>query len=633
MTGPKQLVERGCKALGDRTEWDAAQRLYYAMRHQGVRRASKPFPKAADFHMPLVDNAIAKHKPFWFGQAFNSDRLATMTATRSQAEYLTRAATEWFDWALRSQSNFQDALVAVIDAMLLRGRGCLKVIADVREGNKLKFEAIDPQFVLMAPGADDFADADWFIHVKHLTRGQWRRDPRLNQEPGTWEKVCGGQENFNQIWQDKQTREGVTHTDNSDVAVIWECWEQDADGWTVSMVSPQTNELVREPFRCPYKAADGKPSLPFFSFPLETKDSGWYSPRGLGEKLGAFEMLACKVINDWLDGLSFTSKPLFTAEGALPNAAAIRFAPGEILPGNVRRVDMGATSVELPAMVNFVNQTAEQVGQMPDFGVGENQPNDKRTATEITRIGAVMDVGVSFNGEMFRRRLADVYRHCWALTLQYRPASLSYLAGDEAKKLPQEALHDAYAIQVGGRADQWNRQQAFQRAVARYQLLGADPNVSHEALVRAVLTADDPAAAKEAFVPSDQKAATEAEDEAGELLVLQSGFPCVVRPNEDHQQRLHIIASYLQKLHATGAPVDPIGQQRIQQHAAVHFAMLKQQNPQAAQQVAQQMAQTEAQAQTPPQMPAVPMVAPGAGIGARMEDGGLRMEGGTLNQI
>lgn len=545
----------------------------------------------------MIDVAIGKAKPFWYGQAFNNDRLAVMVSKRQQADYLTASAGEYFDWLLRHETELQDVMIRATDAMLVRGRGVVKATVDAMDENRLKFEAIDPLFILTSPGADDFEDADWFAQVKHYTRAQFERDPRFDNAPGTWDKICGGEENLEQYWQNKATREGITHTAEKTRAVVWEIWEREGDDWRVTVASPQmTNAPLRPSFLCPYKK-DGKPSLPFFSFPLEIKDAGWYSPRGLAEKVAPFEMLGCKIVNEWLDSLSFTSKQVFTAEGAVPNGAAIRFAHGELLPGNIRRVDMGQASTELPQMVNFVQTIGEQVAQMPDFGVGQNQPNDKRTATEVNRIGQVMDVGTSFNGEIFRRRLGRLYEHAWALLLQYQPEEMTYLLGDEAKQMPAEALHDAYSIRVGGRADQWNQQQTFQRAVARLQLLGGDPNASHEELVKAVLAADDPQAAKVAFVPSNQRAATESEDEAQEITILQDGFPALVQPNEDHAARLHVLLGWLAKQQQTGAPINPLAQQRVQEHLTVHFQYLKKQNPQAAEQVLAAVRQMEAGAQ------------------------------------
>lgn len=588
--------------LHGRGVWDTKQALYYEMRHDGIRRLNKPFPRAADFHLPTVDLAIRKQKPFWFGQCFQNDRAATFVAKREQAKYLTTAAAEWYDYTVRNESNLLDAFMTVVDAMLLRGRGVLKAWVDPMNNNRLTFEAVEPQFIIMADGANDFADADWFVQVKQYTEGQYARDPRFNRVP--WETIRGGdgaQAGLTRYYLDKVVREGLTHTNNQNKAIVWELWHQvQRDVWRVHFLSPNDpTRPLRDSFRLPYKGLDGKCSLPFFSFQCEVKDLGWYAPRGLGELLAAMEMLGCKVVNDWLDRLSFTTKPLFTAEGTLPNAVNMKFAPGEILPGNIKAVDMGAANLELPAMVDFVRQTAEQLALMPDFGVKGEDGKDNRTATEIQRISQVMDVGTSFNGEIVRRAMAKVHRHCWALLLQYRPKELSYLLGEEAKVMPEEALHDAYAIDVGGRADAWNQQQTFQRAGARYQLLAADPNVSHEELVRALLTADDPQAARTLFVPTNEKAANEAEDEAQEIGILRDGFPAIVRPNEDHQTRIHVLLSWLQKQQATGAPLDPLAQQRVQEHLAVHVQMLQQQNPEAAKAFTQQVMGMEAGGQMP----------------------------------
>lgn len=609
---PENIIEKGAGVLSARSAWDSKQALFTQMRHEGIRRRNKPFETAADYHLAILDLTIRKHRAFWFGQVFNNDRLAVFLALRQQAEYLSKQAGEWFDWLVRSESNCLDQFQLAQEAMLLRGRGVLKAWLDATNDNKLTFAGIDPQFVLMADGADDFADADWFIEVKQLSRGRYERDPRYDHTPGTWETISGqGTDNQTaaQYWTDKEQREGITNTTNTNTAVVWECWEQHAAGkWTVHTVSPRrTDRPLRQNFECPYKTATGASSLPYHSLVMELKEPGWYAPRGLADLVAPSETLGCTIVNRWLDALSFSTNPIFTSDGPIPNLANIKFRAGEVLPGGIKRVDMGGASMELPALLNFVQGAAEQSAMMPDFGVGDRESQqDKRTATEVNRIAGVMDVATSFNGEMIRRRMQRVYQHVWAMLLQFKPKSLAYLAGDSLNELPEAALHDQYSLRVGGRSDQWNQAQAFQRAAARYQMLGADPNANHEELVSDLLTADDPSAAKRILVRTNVRAANESEDEAQELTILADGYPAAVGPNEDHAARIHIDLAWLQKEQAAGLPHGPDAYQRVKEHLAVHYGYLKKADPQQAGQVAQSVQQMEQAAMQPP-MPAGPM--------------------------
>ena len=57
--------------------------MFYLMRHDGIRRAKKPFSTAADGHYPQVDMAIRKAKPFWMGQVTSGDKLAVFTSLKA----------------------------------------------------------------------------------------------------------------------------------------------------------------------------------------------------------------------------------------------------------------------------------------------------------------------------------------------------------------------------------------------------------------------------------------------------------------------------------------------------------------------------------------------------------------------
>jgi hypothetical protein len=198
------------------------------------------------------------------------------------------------------------------------------------------------------------------------------------------------------------------------------------------------------------------------------------------------------------------------------------------------------------------------------------------------------------NAMMFRDSLTKVYRHIWALLIQFKGTDFSYYAAGKAGQLPESALHDSYLIFPDGSPDGWNRQKRLQVAMGRIQAFANNPNVSMEELTKEALEADDPRLALKAFIPTNQKAASEAEDEALEILVLEEGFPAAVMPGEDHATRIMVLMGWLQKQGQSGAPVDPVALQRIHQHLAVHFQWLKQTDPAAAKQLAAQMQQQEA---------------------------------------
>ena len=601
-------LDRQSKAfqvLAQRGVWEQKERLYYLMRHDGLRRLNKPFPTAADAHFPLVDMQISELKPFWIGHAFGGERLADFVAMRTQLADMTEAAADFMDFELRYRTAFRYVMEQAVDTMLLRGRGVLKMVYDPFK-QKLVFKNVDPLYVLMADQYDDFDDADYFVEVQTLTVPQYQRNRNFNQDPAVLNAIRGKTDwNLSAIKLDKMVREGVTHSSRDDLIILWNYYEREQSRWVVRTHCPLAwEQKVRAPYGLPLYW-DGEPLQPFCSITMEIKDEGWYSPRGVAELNAAFEAYATKLWNEKSDAMTFANRPLFTADNELQNSGNLRFMPGELIPGNIKAVQMPAPAMSFTEEINFTREVAEQRARMPDFGIlgGDQGGSRPRTATENNRIAGLQEVGADHNGDVFRSvRLAKIFKLAWALIChredlaleEGRPKRLTYFVCDNLQTLPVQALHDQYLVVPAGTGG--TKQQRLQRAIGRYTLFKGAPNVDQDGLVRDVLAADDSRLVKKLLVPTGMKAASEAEDEATEIAIMLIGFAAPALPGEDHITRIKVLVGFLQKQELTGAPVDPIAQQRIQQHLAVHFQYLQQQQPQAARQLRQAVMAMEQQA-------------------------------------
>jgi hypothetical protein len=614
----------------ERLPWEQKQRAFSIMRHGGLRRKHKAFPTAADNHYPVIDMAIRKQKPFWLGQIMSGNRLASFVSITPQADTLAEAAADWFNFRVFQKSNFLQKMRSVVDTMLLRGRGVLKITTDPFNDNALVFESVDPMFLLVPDMADDLKDADEFVHIQQWTLGRYQRNRRFDQSPDTVRQIRGVEQmdTLLQYVRDKQLREGITHSTNAYVIILWEHWVKTDNGWTVYTYSPQNPELeIRKPFGCPYKfgggggnstgtsmsgdpsAKDGRParaSLPFFSFQAEVKDEGWYSPRGLGELLAPVEAYLSKLWNEKSDAITFSTRPVLTADGDIPNVSSLRWQPGEIIPMNIRGVPMPTPPISYDEELAFAAGLGEQQAMMPDFGISDltnNSQGKPRTATENQRISALQSAGSNDNAMIFRDSLTACYRHIWGLLCQFKGADFAYYAAGGGSAgatgatgigmLPEAALHDGYMIFPDGAPDGWNRQKRLQMAIARLQAFQNNPNVSMEELTKEALYADDPRLAMKAFIPTNQKANSEAEAEAIDILVLKEGYPAAVLPGEDHATRILVDLGWLQKQGQIGAPVDPVARQRVQEHMQMHWQYLKQTDPKTAKELGQKIAQME----------------------------------------
>ena len=619
---PRQLFARAWQILQDRNDWEQKQRRFYIMRHDGLRRRAKPFPSAADLHLALIDEAISKLKPFTLAQVLGPPRLANFVAMRKQLQSVTESASDFFTFELKQRSNFLRTLETAVDTMLLRGRGIIKAYVDPFDDYKLVHENVDPLFLLMSDTADNFEDADEWVHVRQMSVAKFKRDRRFfnrveeDMDDDTLNKkvslLRGGKDaadrlktqrgrDFDSIQMDKEIREGVTHSISSDTIIIWEHYVRTMGGMVVYTYAPVAMDLeIRAPYGVPYKVG-GRVSPPFFSFQMEVKDEGWYSPRGVAEKIADKEIFACKMWNAAADAITFLNTPMITSDTPLQNPANYRMVPGEYIPGNIRPVQFGQPAMSYGEQIMFARGEAELSAQMPDYGIEKpgQSKGEKRTATENNRISSLQQVTSNHQGNLFKECLSKLFRHDWGLILQYKREKLTFFVSEDLQTLPEQALHDEYLITPGGGTDEWDKAAKLQKAAARFQTLNGAPNINQDELVRDVLSADDDRLVRRLLVPLSQKAATEAEDEAMEIVILSDGFPAQAKPNEDHITRIQVLMGWIQKQGAMNKPVDPMAKERIHQHLGQHLQYLKQLQPQAFKQIMQQIQQLERQPMMP----------------------------------
>jgi hypothetical protein len=624
MSDNLDLFRRGYDVLSSRQRWEDRQRLWYLMRHQGIRRKNKPFPTAADLHLAIIDEMVTKLKPFTMAQLTGQDRLVTFCSRRQQLAETTDAAAEFFSYEIKERSNLLDIMETVVDTLWLRGRGIVKSYVDPYNGYRLIHENVDPLFLLMNDVYNDFEDADEWIHVRQIPVMTFKRDRRwcadFRADDGeingdTMKKLSGGADaanrlhdvvervrgergrDFDRIQSDKEYREGVTHSASNDTIIVWEHYVRTVGGIMVYPYCPLAMDVViRKPYGVPYKV-DGKVSANFFSFTAEVKDEGWYSPRGMGDKLSDMEIYASKLWNAKADAITFFNTPMLTSENPIANPANYRQVPGEYIPGNVRAVQYGTPAISFDQEIAFARGEAEQRAQMPDLGL--QKPNaahkgEKQTAREVSAKMSLAQVGTNHAGTLFRKQLTKLLRFDWALCLAYRRTDLTYFVSDNLQTLPVQALHDEYLILPGGSTDDWDRSLRLQKAQARLEMLGPLSNTNKDELVRDVLAADDARLVKRILIPTQQKTASEAEDEATEIsTMMTTHYPAPVLPGEDHLTRVKVLLQFLTAQGQKGVAVDPLAKQRLGQHLGAHLQYLKQLQPQAYKQVVQMMQQLE----------------------------------------
>lgn len=595
------------EALSQRTRWEERQKTWYQMRHHGLRRKQKPHPHAADLHFPLADTNISKLKPFYYQQIYASELLAGFTAREPAAEELSNEAARWFHWQLTENTNHEEETLIADDHMLQSGRGIVKVYWDAAKA-KLCFEAVDPVYFIVPPQTKDLQEADWVCHVKHYSPAGYKRQSNYRKDPEFVKSITGrGDEDDKGKRAEEQTREGLTHGAEN-VIVIWEKMTKQADGRvrveTWSPVRPQ--DPVREDFFLPYidgKKPDGTTltDYPFVDFPYEITTGDWYSPRGVTELVAAFEASACKVWNEKHDALTFYNRPIFSNRGNRPfQAGNAKMVPGEIIDADIQSVSHGQPPVSWDQEMVNIRSVAENRIQIPDFGMGQQQAHrDAKTATEIARLSSLMDVGIDMRANLHRKRLARKYRLAWNRLRQYAGRDLVYHWQENLGQLPTEALAIKWEIRPSGSADSWNKALQQQKAYALWTMFANDPMIDQGGLRQILLESLDPRYVSRLLIDPAVKAATEAEQQALQLLLMLSGWPAQPLPHEDHAARIPVIIGKLEELGATGQPVEPRARELIHQHLAARLEMLRQKDPAAAREITQALRQMEQAAPAP----------------------------------
>jgi len=584
--------------LADRSVWDTRQRMFYEMRHHGLRRKNKPWPGASDVHFPLVDTTISELKPAYFQQLFATDLIAQFVPTSPQVAEFTTAAAQWFDHRIKQRTNLETEVLSAVDSMLMCGTGILKVLWDY-SSKRLKYYTVDPQHFVVPAWTRDIADADRICHISVYSVDAYKRQKHLKQDKAILDQIVGS---YNADAGDMNTeaakyeREGLTFPEQ-DKIIVWEVYNRcpDTGQWIICTYSPTSPDLdLRPPMKVPYN--HGKP--PFIAFNYEIKDPGFYSSRGVVELQAVFEAELTKLQNEKMDCMTLFNRPLYRAERDMPNSGNLRLTPGSILPYGIQPVAHQSPPISFDTQMNIMREIAQNRVSTPDFGLTQTLQNtERRTATEIQAIGGLYQQSSDLRMRIFRIALGNLYRMSWSILLQYDKSSLNYWYLDTAQEIPQEALHEQYNIQPTGSADGVNKQLLMQKAITRFQMFANDPYIDQGQLRKTILESDDATLVKRLYVDPMLTQSTQAEDQANEITFLRLGFPALVKDSDDHLIHIQTVMSYITNRADTGAPPEPAEGQFLEQHIGEHLEKLKEADPKTGRQVEQELKNLFAQMQ------------------------------------
>lgn len=593
-----ELKDEIFQAIKDRTIWQERQATWYKMRHQGLRRVNKPHPNAADLHFPLIDALIEKIKPFYFQQLYATEQFATFVSLRSQPPEATSAVAQWFDYRLKQKTNLEREIMGTIDNMCMAGRAVLKPRWISKE-KRIDFNAIDPIYFIVPQDTVELGDAPWCVHVIHLSKEEYKANKDFRQDKEFVKSLAGTGDEIGEStdtkWIEVKRREGLTYSKNENKIILWEIYRRDGDDVWVETYSPYRLETENEVRPKYLLGSEYKGKYPFISFRTEIKDQGWYSPRGISEKVAAFEDSLCRLWNGKHDCMDYYNRPMFKNSGQLSNTGVTRFLPGSTLPQGVEPVQFPAPPFSFDEEMQSTRALAEYLIGIPDLSstqhmVGQGAKRGEVTATQINAIIGQSGLSDDMRARVFRQDLADLYRMCWNIYKAKDSDSLVYLLNDEQLEVPLEALQGEYAITPNGSSDSWNKPLQLQKAVARKQMFTGSPYIQQGELDKSILEIDDPRLIKRLYQDPGDELKNQMEAQAQEISIMMIGFPANVNRGDDDGAHLQSIQGFVDRRIQAGEPITPELARLLVQHGAEHDQAMQQKKNKMIGQIRQQMA-------------------------------------------
>jgi hypothetical protein len=570
-----ELYEDIVEDLEDRQSWEGRQILWSKMRNLGVRRARKPWPGAADMHVPLSDTIVNKLKAYYVQWVFGPELLASFYSLDDQGDSYTDSVAQWFDYQVRECSNFTLMTICAIDSCLQNGMGFLKPYWDT-VNERLAFASIHPYFVIVPPWTQELQTADRVVHVMHMSEDEYRRNAEgrgYNTDDDFIESIKGEGKPDKKYEQSRYTAEGLSYSRLKNLIILWEVYLRGSDRQIeVQTFSPlQPDEPARAPFKLPYQHKQ----IPLVQLSYELIDPGFYSSRGVMELVQMYEASACKMWNEKLDFMSIANRPVLSSQGGSINAQNIRWEPGAVYDAVLQLVQQPAPPVDFDQEIQSTRGFAEQRVGIPDFGIGD-QPNSggqNKTATETNAITTVMQQSNDLRARILKGAITSVYEQAWSILRQYKKDDLDYFWRNERITLPDAAFDNAYVLRPNGSVDGYSREREIQKLMQLRQLAVQPPSpwIKVPEIDRKIIELMDAQWISQVFsepqdIMTDQQFA-----QAVENSVMIDGFLPPVKPSDDHVTHLQLMDGFLGWAPKNGIQIGPNILPTFMQHGTNHI--------------------------------------------------------------
>jgi hypothetical protein len=577
MDDNSELYGEICDDLEDRQSWEKRQILWAKMRGQGVGRANRPWPGAANVHVPLSDTIVGKLKPYYVVWIFGPELLAAFYSLQDQGDSYTDAVAQWFDYKVREVANFSEQAICGIDSCLQNGMGIIKTYWDAA-AQRLAFASVHPYFIIMPPWATfDFQKADRVVHVMQYSKEEYLRDAEakgFNTDETYVDSITGEGKPDRKYERSRYTAEGLSYSRLKDLIVLWEVYLRDSAGQiTVKTFSPlQPDEPARGDFGLPYEHKE----VPLTLIPYELTDGGFYSSRGVCELVQMYEASACKTWNEKLDFMSIANRPVLSTQGGSINAQNIRWEPGAVYDSVLQLVSQPGPPVSFDEEIQSNRSMAEQRVGIPDFGVGgSDQPQGNKTATETNVITNVMQQSNDLRARILKGAMTRIFEQAWGLLKQYDNASLDYFWRNQRLSLDDAAFDNKYVLRPNGSVDGYSREREIQKLMQLRQLSQGSPWIITPEVDRKIIELMDAQWISDLYQKPQDIEATQEKAQAIENSLMMDGFLPQVEPRDDHLVHLTIEDGFIGWSSQNGKPIPPPLMQTFMQHMQMHIQAAK----------------------------------------------------------
>lgn len=562
-----------------------------------------PWPGASSHRYLLAEMTIAKQLPIRSKMLYTSKNIINLIARKK--EFIPKAplTSSYFDFYTKQRTGFEREIQYSGNNQMQDGICFMKTFFDMGK-KKVVHENVLPMFFVVPSDTHDLNEAPWCVHVLQKSE-KWIRDKfggtavkdELESFINSQKK---GQEHYandsGESEKHKYDRMGISKSEAAtNIYIVWERHYRDEDSGELMFkyILPDRPGLTLAPPNPYYECMRKMDRYVFNKSKYEEISAHIYDTRGITAKATEWEDLITAMLRGWLNTVQLYSSPVFnpTTPDSTPSTTQnLDWAPGTILPAPLQKVDMGQPPVDFQMVMNFCRETFERWIGSPDYGLGKaNTLGDARTATEIKAIAFQSNINTESELNNWKMYIGDIMKNQLGLLNEFKDQipEWDFMMDDAFEQFDPEFLSEDYFIEVNGSADSLNREAQLNNAIALFNLglQAANVGAPIAELFNNVVENAQPESADRFKINNGQAQQDSARDALTDMSHLIDTGTMAPKQGGDPLVRAMIGIKQLQKLGASGQPIEASTVQQLVQYIHANRDELKKTNKKGYEQV------------------------------------------------